>query len=74
MHKRVLSFSRICKQQLFGKMSSNRYVWANESNSEVRKKYVNEKFIRKGAPICMKQKPGKNVLTLVDEGDAANIS
>ena len=38
------------------------------------RKYVNEKFIRKDTLIDMNQKPIKNVLPLVDEGDAANKS
>ena len=37
----------------------------------VRKKYVNEKFFKKGVPVDMQNNPIKNILTPVDEGDAA---
>jgi len=37
----------------------------------VRKKYVNEKFLKKGVPVDMQKKAIKNVLAPVDEGDAA---
>jgi len=36
-----------------------------------RKKYVNEKFFKRGNPIDMDQKAIKNVLTPTEEGDAA---
>jgi len=45
-----------------------------EPNSAVRKKYVKEKFLQKGAPIDMCQKSIRNVLPPVDDGDAANKS
>jgi len=47
---------------------------AQGPNDAVRKKYVNEKFIRRDAPIDMKHKAIKNVLSPVDEGNAANKS
>ena len=37
----------------------------------VRRKYVNERFFKKGDPIDMNQKEIKNVLSPVDGGDAA---
>jgi len=37
----------------------------------VRKKYVNEKFFKRGNPIDMDQKAIKNVLPPTKEGDAA---
>jgi len=37
----------------------------------VRRKYVNERFFKKGDPIDMNQKAIKNVLSPVDGGDAA---
>jgi len=40
----------------------------------VRKKYVNEKFFKRGNPIDMDQKAIKNVLLPTKEGDAANKS
>ena len=36
----------------------------------VRRKYVNERFFKKGDPIDMNQKAIKNVLSLTEEGDA----
>jgi len=38
----------------------------------VRKKYVNEKFFKRGNPIDMDQKTIKNVLFPTDEGGVAN--
>jgi len=37
----------------------------------VRKKYVNERFFQRDALVDMDQKPIKNILAPVDEGDAA---
>ena len=37
----------------------------------VRKKYVNEKFFKRGDSIDMENNPIKNVLSLTEEGDAA---
>jgi len=45
---------------------------ANGPTDTIRRKYVNEKFIPKDALIDMNQKPIVNVLSPVDEGDAAN--
>jgi len=40
----------------------------------VRKKYVDEKFFKRGNPIDMDQKAIQNVLPPTEEGDAANKS
>jgi len=37
----------------------------------VRRKYVNERFFKKGDPIDMNQKTLKNALSPIEEGNAA---